>query len=340
MINKINSNSVINQNDNLDITINTIYIMNLQQLDYIIAVDRYRHFVTAAEKSFVTQATLSMMIKKLEEELGVRIFDRSKQPVVPTLAGAKIIAQAKIVIKEASRIRELVTEESALLSGELKIGIIPTLAPYILPLFLKKFLSKYPEIKLQISELTTDEIIHRIKLSQLDAGILAVPLAEPDLVEIPLFNEEFVIYSSQKACGLKKKHLLPAELDINTLWLIEEGHCLRNQVINLCDLKLSERRIHKFDLSASSIETLKKVVDLNEGVTVLPYLALNDLTKEQLKNVRYFKPPVPVRKIGLVSFRYFVKEKLLDALREEILNSVPEDMLSERNKTVVRIDAE
>jgi len=314
--------------------------MNLQQLEYIIAVDRYRHFVTAAEKCFVTQATLSMMIKKLEEELGARIFDRTKQPVVPTLIGEKIIAQAKIIIKEASRIREIVSEESGLMSGELRIGIIPTLAPYILPLFLKNFLSKYPDIKLQISELTTDEIIHRIKLNLLDAGILAIPLAESDLVEVPLFNEEFVIYSSQKAAGLKRKQLLPTDLDINSLWLIEEGHCLRNQVINLCDLKLSERKIHRFDLSASSIETLKKVVELNEGVTVLPYLSLNDLSKEQMNNVRYFKPPAPVRKIGLVSFRYFVKEKLLDALKAEILNSVPADMLSERNKTVVKIEVD
>ena len=314
--------------------------MNLQQLEYIIAVDRYRHFVTAAEKCFVTQATLSMMIKKFEQELNVRIFDRTRQPVVPTLIGEKIIAQAKIVLKEAARVRDLVTEESGRISGELKIGIIPTLAPYILPLFLKKFLAKYPDIKLQISELTTNEIIHRIKLSRLDAGILAIPLAESDLVEIPLFNEEFVIYSSQKAGTPRKKYLLPTELDINSLWLIEEGHCLRNQVINLCELKLSERRIHKFDLSASSIETLKKVVDLNEGVTVLPYLSLTDLTEEQMKSVRYFKPPVPVRKIGLVSFRYFVKEKLLDALKDEILESLPAEMLSELNKTVVRIDLE
>ncbi len=314
--------------------------MNLQQLEYIIAVDRYRHFVTAAEKCYVTQATLSMMIKKLEEELGARIFDRSKQPVIPTLIGEKIIAQAKIVIKEASRIKELVSEESGLMSGELRIGIIPTLAPYILPLFLKKFLSKYPDIKLQISELTTDEIIHRIKLNLLDAGILAIPLAESDLVEVPLFNEEFVIYSSQKEAGLKRKYILPAELDVNSLWLIDEGHCLRNQVINLCELKLNERKIHKFDLSASSIETLKKVVELSEGVTVLPYLSLNDLSNEQMNNIRYFKPPAPVRKIGLVSFRYFVKEKLLDALKSEILNSVPANMLSERNKTVVKIEVD
>ena len=309
--------------------------MNLQQLEYIIAVDRYRHFVTAADHCFVTQATLSMMIKKLEDELNVKIFDRTKHPVMPTIIGEKIIEQAKIVIKETARFKEMVNEESNRIKGELRIGIIPTLAPYLLPLFLRKFLTKYPDIKIQISEFTTLAIIEKIKLNQLDAGILAIPLYEPDLIEMPLFHEEFVIYSSHKAGRFKKKYLLPEELNADQLWLLEEGHCLRNQVINLCELKVNERNIHQFDLSASSIATLKKVVDMNEGITVLPYLSLSDLSKKQMKNVRYFKPPVPIRKIGLVSFRYFIKEKMLEALKTEILKSLPAEMLSDNNKMLV-----
>ncbi|MDW8019202.1 MAG: LysR substrate-binding domain-containing protein [Chloroherpetonaceae bacterium] len=314
--------------------------MNLQQLEYIVAVERYKHFVTAAEKCFVTQATLSMMIKKLEDELGVKIFDRAKQPVVPTVIGEKIIEQAKVVLREVARIKEIVKEETAQVKGELKIGIIPTLAPYLLPLFLKSFLAKYPEVKLQLSELTTSEIIERIKHSSLDAGILAIPLSDPDLIEQPLFSEEFVIYFSEKHAQSPKMHFSPADLDVSQLWLLDEGHCMRNQVINLCGLKLEERSRHRLDLSASSIETLKKVVDINEGITVLPYLALRDLTKAQLRRVRYFKPPVPVRKIGLVSFRYFVKEKMLDALKAEILSALPPEMLSEKNKKVIEISLE
>ena len=311
--------------------------MNLQQLEYIIAVDRFRHFVTAAQHCHVTQATLSMMIKKLEEELQIRIFDRSKQPVVPTEIGQKIIAQAKVVLRETEGILDIVQNESTSVQGELRIGIIPTLAPYLLPLFLDRFLRKYPDIKLQISELTTDVIIERIKHNQLDAGLLAIPVNQADLVEIPLFHEEFVVYSSQKSLHPKKKYLLPSDLRVDKLWLLEEGHCLRNQVVNLCELKVHERNIHQFELTASSIETLKKIVDLNEGITVLPKLCLKDLNKKQLNHVRYFKAPVPVRKIGMVSFRYFVKEKMLEALNEEILSCLPDEMKQMENKVVINM---
>ncbi|MBL7776909.1 MAG: LysR family transcriptional regulator [Chitinophagales bacterium] len=311
--------------------------MNFQQLEYIVAVERHRHFVTAAEHCYVTQATLSMMIKKLEEELNTKIFDRSKQPVVPTENGTKIIEQAKVILKEAERLKSISDAEQVAAVGELRVGIIPTLAPYLLPLFLKNFLKNHPKIKLQISELTTDVIIERIKHNQLDAGILAIPLSDPDLVEKPLFTEEFVIYSSQKMLSAKKKYLLPTDLDPDRLWLLEEGHCLRNQVINLCELKLNERNLHQFDLSASSIETLKKVVEMNEGITILPQLSLSGLNKKQLQNTRQFKSPVPVRQIGLICFRYFVKEKLLAALSESIITTLPESMLSDKGKMVIDI---
>lgn len=311
--------------------------MNFQQLEYIVAVERHRHFVTAAEHCYVTQATLSMMIKKLEEELNTKIFDRSKQPVVPTETGAKVIEQAKVILKEAERLKGISESVQEAAVGELRVGIIPTLAPYLLPLFLGDFLKKHPKIKLQISELTTDVIIERIKHNQLDAGILAIPLSDPDLVEKPLFTEEFVIYSSQKLLAVKKKYLLPTDLDPDRLWLLEEGHCLRNQVINLCELKVNERNLHQFDLTASSIETLKKVVEMNEGITILPQLSLSGLSKKQVQNTRQFKPPVPVRKIGLVCFRYFVKEKLLAALSESIITTLPESMLSDKGKMIIEI---
>ncbi|MCS6917212.1 MAG: LysR substrate-binding domain-containing protein [Chitinophagales bacterium] len=311
--------------------------MNFQQLEYIVAVDRYRHFVTAARHCHVTQATLSMMIRKLEDELGVKIFDRSKHPVVPTETGLRVLEQARNILREAVRLRNLIHEHITTPQGDLRLGIIPTLAPYLLPLFLNRFLTRYPLVRLHISELTTDVIIQRLKNNQLDVGLLAVPLNDPDITELPLFVEEFVVFGNASALHLKKKFLLPADLDLNRLWLLEEGHCLRNQVINLCELKIRERKIHQFNLTASGLETLKKVVALNRGITILPYLALRDLSASQRKGIRFFQPPAPARQIGLVSFRFFVKERLLDALRSEIIRNLPPRMRSRSQHQVIEV---
>ncbi len=311
--------------------------MNLQQLEYIVAVDVHRHFVTAAEKCFVTQATLSMMIKKLEDELDVKIFDRSKQPVVPTEIGKLIIAQAKKALQDTARIKEIVNEERGLVRGELKVGIIPTLAPYIIPMFINSFLKKYPDVKLQISELTTEAITEKLEQYSLDVGIMATPLNNTALIEQPLFYEQFVVYASAEEKLLKKKYLLAQDIDINRLWLLEEGHCLRSQVMNLCELKNREKELHQLDFESGSIETLKKIVDLNQGITILPELALNDLHASQRDRIRQFKSPAPVREISIVTFRHFVKEKLIDALKQEILDNIPADMKSMKNKEMVMI---
>lgn len=311
--------------------------MNLQQLEYIVAVDVHRHFVTAAEKCFVTQATLSMMIKKLEDELDVKIFDRSKQPVVPTEIGKLIIAQAKKALQDTARIKEIVNEERGLVRGELKVGIIPTLAPYIIPMFINSFLKKYPDVKLQISELTTEAITEKLEQYSLDVGIMATPLNNTALIEQPLFYEQFVVYASAEEKLLKKKYLLAQDIDINRLWLLEEGHCLRSQVMNLCELKNREKELHQLDFESGSIETLKKIVDLNQGITILPELALNDLHASQRDRIRQFKSPAPVREISIVTFRHFVKEKLIDALKQEILDNIPADMKSTKNKEMVMI---
>lgn len=311
--------------------------MNLQQLEYIIALDKSRHFVKASEKCFVTQATLSMMIRKLEDELSVKIFDRSRQPVVPTETGKKIIAQAKIIIQEANRLSEIVKEDQGELNGELRIGIIPTLAPYLLPLFINSFMNKYPLVKLKISELTTEDIIEKLEKHDLDAGLLSTPLHNSSLTEQVLFYEEFVVYAPEKEKLLKKKYVLVNDIDVNRLCLLEEGHCLRSQVFNLCELKNKERELHQLDFATGSIETLKKIVEASQGITILPFLALKDLSAEQKESVRHFKSPAPVREIGLVTYRYFVKEKLIVRLKDEILENIPEGMKKATQKVVVNI---
>jgi len=311
--------------------------MNLQQLEYIVAVDTLKHFSAAAAKCNVTQPTLSMMIQKLEEELEVKIFDRSKQPVQTTEIGQTVIDQARMILGEAGNLKKLVAQQKGTISGELRIGIIPTLAPYLLPLFLNQFLKKYPLLKLKISELTTDQIIERLNAQHLDAGILATPLKNPTLQELPLFYEQFVVYASQAEKMMKKKYLLAADIDVNRLWLLEEGHCLRSQVVNLCELKRKEALLQNLDYEAGSIETLRKMVDLNNGITILPELALRDLTKAQMKNIRYFKSPAPVREVSIVTYRYFVKYHLIEALKKEILANIPKEMIESSRKEITAL---
>ncbi|MFY7707274.1 MAG: LysR substrate-binding domain-containing protein [Flavobacteriales bacterium] len=300
--------------------------MNLQQLEYIVAVDNFRHFATAAEKCFVTQPTLSMMIRKLEEELDIQIFDRSRQPVVPTEAGELVITQARAILSETARMKDLVHELKGEITGEIKIGVIPTIAPYLLPLFLPVFLKEFPGVRVKISENTTEQIVEKLKHNALDAGILATPLGESAIIENPLFYEQFVVYSSKKEKILEKNFILQEDIDVNHLWLLEEGHCLRAQVMNLCSLRPTELEGRQLDYEAGSIETLKKMVNLNDGTTIIPELALRDMDKKELEQVRYFQAPAPVREISLVTYRLFTKRRIIDALCEHILAAVPEEM--------------
>lgn len=312
--------------------------MNLQQLEYIIAVDTHRHFIKAAEHCFVAQATLSMMIKKLEEELGVKIFDRSKVPVIPTDIGREIIEQARVTLKESKKIEEIVSYRKGTLTGHLRLGIIPTLAPYLLPLFLQQFLQQYPKVKLHISELNTETIIKQLEAQQLDAGILATPLNRPALTEAPLFYEQFVVYAAAGNKITRKKYILASDLDINQLWLLEEGHCLRSQALNLCELKKKESELHHLDYEAGSIETLRKMVKINQGITIIPELAIADLPAEETACIRFFKPPAPVREISMVTYRHFVKQRLIEALQKIILQQLPAGMQDPKHKVITEID--
>jgi LysR family transcriptional regulator, hydrogen peroxide-inducible genes activator len=311
--------------------------MNLQQLDYIIAIDTHRHFQQAAKKCFVTQATLSMMIQKLEDELGVKIFDRSKKPVKPTEIGEKIIAQARRISADVARVNELIKEEKGEVSGELKIGIIPTLAPYLLPLFLKKFVTDYPQVKLLINEFTTSTIINRLKDGQLDAGILATPLNDSSIKEQAMFYEKYFLYVNKNESGFNKQYVLPVDIDINRLWLLEEGHCMRSQILNLCELKKQHEMDEKIHYEAGSIETLKNLVEKNFGITIVPELATINLTASQRKRLRYFKQPIPVREISIATHREYVKVKLIEVLKETILALIPKEMKENKKMNVLEI---
>lgn len=311
--------------------------MNLQHLKYVLAVDATRHFAKAAKNCFVTQPTLSMMIQKLEEELGVKIFDRSRQPVVPTEAGEAVIRQARVIMQETSRMKTIIGDMKSLIKGEIGVGILPTIAPYLLPVFLNKFLKKYPLLRIRITEMTTQQLIESLKHHRLDAGILATPLNIEGLKETLLYYEQFVVYASPNEKLMKKKYLLPGDIDTNHLWLLEEGHCLRSQVLNLCELRKKELETSNLEYQAGSIETLKKMVDFNNGITILPELALKELTKTELKNIRHFKPQVPVREISIVTYHHFVKHRIIDVIVDEIRKAVPAEMLTLKRKKITAI---
>lgn len=303
--------------------------MNFQQLEYIVAVNQTQHFVEAAKKCFVTQPTLSMMIQKLEEELGVMIFDRKQKPVTPTPQGLKIIEQAKVILSQKKLLFETIQLEKESISGDLHLGIIPTIAPYLFPLFVKSFTTKYPEINLIAEEINTDSIITKLKNGDLDIGILATPLQEENIQETPIFYEEFFLYGNQY---LDKKYILPEEINLSQLLLLEEGHCLRTQVLNLCQLK--EKVNSNFSYKSGSLETLKRLVEKNQGITILPELAIKSIDK---KRITPFEAPSPVREVSLVTHKSFIKERIFNCLKEEILMHIPKKLKKNPRENVVKI---
>lgn len=311
--------------------------MTFVQLEYIVAVDTFRHFALAAEHSFVTQPTLSMQIQKLEEEMGIKIFDRSKQPVVPTEAGMEIIEQARKVLAERNLINEIVQHKRGILTGELRIGIIPTLAPYLLPLFVPAFNKKYPHVKLIVQEMRTEYIINRLREGRIDTGILVTPLMEKGIKEHVLFYEEFLAYVSPKNAAFKKTYMLPQDIDPNKLWLMEEGHCFRSQIVNLCELRKATEMGTQFEYEAGSIETLRRMVELNDGITILPELTTMDMDAKKMQLVRHFKKPAPMREVSVVVHRDFVKKRLIEVLKECIIASVPEKVKKNKNQRIVPV---
>ncbi|MBP6589668.1 MAG: LysR family transcriptional regulator [Chitinophagaceae bacterium] len=309
--------------------------MTLTQLEYITALDDHRHFSAAAAQCFVTQPTLSMQIHKLEEELGVKIFDRTKQPVIPTEIGTGIIAQARVILRESAQIKQLIDEQKDTLSGELRLGIIPTLAPYLLPPLYKAMRAKYPQLNLLIKETITEEIVQDLKHNRLDCSIVVTPLNETGIREDVLFYEELFVYVSKMNALSGKKYVLASDIDPNQLWLLEEGHCFRSQILNLCELRKSGDFHFKYE--TGSLETLKRMVDKSDGITILPELAVLEFSPSQLKLIKKLKQPSPAREISLVTHRDHIKNRLIRTLKEEILQIIPARMRQVGNKKVVEI---
>lgn len=302
--------------------------MTLQQLEYIVAVDKYRHFVKAAEASGVTQSTLSSMIQKLENELDVQIFNRGAHPVEPTRIGMQIIAQARVTLFNAEQVKKLVINEKGQQKGELKLGIIPTVAPYILPKLINALSWKYPELSVTILEARTDVIIEKMKKADLDMALLATPLNNEQLLEVPIYYEKFVAYISPSEDIYAQAQLESHQILSKHLWLLQEGHCLRSQVLNICDNRSSYSAIYE----AGSIDTLVKIVDENGGYTIIPELHVPLLSEGQKKNIRPIAAPEPVREVSLIVRQDFVRERILNMVADEVKGIIPESMIDGRLK--------
>jgi LysR family hydrogen peroxide-inducible transcriptional activator len=309
--------------------------MTLTQLSYIVAVDKYRHFATAAEKSYVTQPTLSMQIHKLEDELGVIIFDRSKSPVVPTDLGTKIIEQAQIILKESKQLIDIANFKETELRGKFKVGIIPTIAPYLVPRFLRAFMKQHPLVELVFEELLTNELLEKLGDDQLDAGIIATPADQSYIYTEDLFVEPFVAYLSHNHPLVEKANLSVDDLDRTNIWLLNEGHCFRDQAVKLCK-ETEKKNQAAIEFKSGNLETLKKLVEQNFGMTLLPWLAVQEFDSSCANAViKGFADPVPSRKVRLVYGRKHLKPTIISAFMEAICNSVPDTFKATEKKVVI-----
>lgn len=291
--------------------------MNLQQLEYIVALDIHRNHARAAEHCHVSQPTLSMMVKKLEGELGVKIFEKG-QPLKPSPSGEIIIGRARQILQEIKNLKEFIRNEKDSIDGAFRLGVIPTLAPYLLPKFLNQFLERNPGTSFTVMEMQTEEIIKNLKTGRLDVGILVTPLDEKEIREIPVFYEPILLYTSQNLKYYDQEKVNLKSLSAENLLLLEEGHCFRGQVMNLCPSK-GKRSHQQLNYQSGSFETLKAMVDNNYGYTLIPELAVDSRRKQ----VKRFTSPEPVREISLAVHYGFVKEMLLIKLREAILKAIP-----------------
>ena len=314
--------------------------MTLTQLAYILAVDKFRHFGKAARSCFVTQPTLSMQLQNLEDELGVVIFDRSKSPVLATSEGERIINQARVVIREEKRLLDLVQQSKDELAGEFRLAVIPTLSTYILPLFLQDFVDKHPKLDLIIEESKTEEIIGLLAEDQMDAGLLVTPLNDDALIERALFYEPFYLFVAPEHPLAKRKKIREDDLDLKEIWLLNKGNCFRDQVLNICSERKEEQEVGgSIRFESGNLETLKNMVLTSYGYTVLPHLAVSQLSAQRRKLIREFHPPVPTREVSLVYARSVLKERVIDALEKTILEKLPRalEAIDPRDVEVVEI---
>ena len=300
--------------------------MTLQQLEYIFAVARHGHFGRAADACNVTQPTLSAMIAKLEEEIGAKLFDRNRQPIEPTDVGQSVIARASLVLQQADSIRHIVMEEKQSLGGIFRIGILPTIAPYLLPRCFPQMMKRYPTLDIRVREMKTHEIKHALTQGDIDAGILATIEGLEDYEQTTLFYEKYIAYVARTDALFQKEVIRTADVaQSRELWLLDEGHCFRDQMVRFCQMKSSQSSQMAYNLG--SMETFMRMVESGMGITFIPELAEMQLSQPQKELTRPFAIPVPTRQLILITRRDFIRRTLLDVIVKEIQACVPKEML-------------
>mgnify|MGYP006385238237 FL=1 len=299
--------------------------MNLQQLRYIIAVNRFRNFAKAADACNVTQPTLSAMIVKLEEELDLRIFERTNKSVTPTNAGLKIIRQAESVLMEVDRISEILSEDKGLIGGRLNLSVGPTVAPYILPKFIKHYRKLYPTVDLSIEELKVEFMLDALLRGEIDAGIAISENLKQGILEIPLYTEKFYVYLAE-SCWRKLPVFNPETLEHESMWIMKEAQCLRDSAFSFCKARAKGHRIYE----AGSIETLIRIVDENGGYTIIPEMHLPFLTDKQRQNVRKIESDhLSQRRVSLYIKEDYIRQRMLNTIVDTLKSYMPDGMLSE-----------
>lgn len=297
--------------------------MTLQQLKYIIAINRYRNFARAAEECGVTQPTLSGMLLKLEEELDVRIFDRTNKSVVPTSIGSRIIHQAELAVVETERIKELVAETKCGVSGALKLGVGPSIAPYILPRFIRYYIEYYKDVELSVEEMKVDSMLEALLAGRIDAGIAISGNEMQGVFEIPLYTEKFMVYLSEK-CWRKLPVFKPENLEHENMWIMKEAQCLRDSAFSFCKARGKGKHIYE----AGNIETLIRIVDENGGYTIIPEMHLPMLSETQRKNVRRIEGDyLSQRRVSLYIKDDYIRQQLLNTITDTLLRFMPKNML-------------
>lgn len=308
--------------------------MNIQQLEYILAVDQFRHFAKAAEHCRVTQPTLSMMIQKLEDELGVKLFDRNTQPVRPTPPGRKVIDQARVVLHQTALIKDIVNEEEQSLKGTFRLSVLPTIAPYLLPRFFQQLAEEHEDLDIRVQEMQTIPTITALINGDIDAAIIASQPIEQQLQGETLYYEAFFGYVSPQENVFKNELIRSSDISGERLWLLDEGHCFRDQLMRFCQLE--KVKLHQAAYRLGSMETFMRMVESGNGITFIPELAVLQLSEEQKKLVRPFAIPKPTREIVLITRKDFIRHSIGSILSEAIKKSVPKELLTlKANQKVV-----